>query len=108
VIALPAPGDIWTIRYRYGRCYDIRPCVVLTEPLAGKVTVALMSSQTALYNPGAHFPLDPSDPDFPPTGLDRFSYVAGDEIHEVRVTELRKCIGRLQGALAKAFGEWIG
>ena len=103
----PAPRDIYTVCYRYGRSYDMRPCVILTAQLHNKVTVCLISSQRDLYNPALHFFLDESHPDFLATGLDRSSFVAGDQIHEIRVVELRTRLGRLEGGLARAFDEWI-
>ncbi|MCY3023408.1 MAG: type II toxin-antitoxin system PemK/MazF family toxin [Planctomycetota bacterium] len=99
--------DVYTVRYRYGRSHDIRPCILLTAPLASKVTICLLSSQMALYRPVAHFLIEESYPDFPATGLDRSSFAAGDEIHEIRVEELRKRLGRLEGELARAFEAWI-
>ncbi len=54
-----------------------------------------------------HFLIDESHPGFEETGLDRRSYVAGDEIHDVNLADLKRRRGALKGELAAAFERWI-
>jgi len=54
-----------------------------------------------------HFLIDKSHADFRETGLDRTSFVAGDQIHEVELGDLKWKRGTLKGGLAAAFKRWI-
>jgi len=108
VMAAPKPLDVYLVKIQWNTSRDERPCVVLSEPANGFVCVALVSAARDLINPAFHFLIDATHPDFPLTGLDRASFVAGDELRDVRIEDLGQFLGRLEGDLARAFEEWIG
>ena len=54
-----------------------------------------------------HFLIEESHTDFKETGLDRTSFVAGDQIHDVKLGDLKWKRGALKGRLAVAFKRWI-
>lgn len=105
---LPRPLEVYQIRARYRNSWDPRPCVVLDPPLGDTVSVALVSGAMDLYDSTVHFLIEQDHPDFPATGLQRTSYVAGDMIVEAEIGSLLRKRGQLEGELGAAFRKWIG
>lgn len=103
----PALWEIFSARARWENCQDWRPCVIVSLPAGGKVTIAPISA-SGLFNPMIHFRIPSEHENFRATGLDRASYVAGDELQEFLVAELGRKYGRMEGRLKKEFIDWIG
>lgn len=104
----PKAFDVYTVKFVFRRSTDPRPCVLLNDPLNGRVTVAPISSADELFKPALHFRIDEKHEDFPATGLIKPSYVLGDEIREIDVSDLRRHAGEFQKGLLRSFVEWIG
>ncbi|MCY3017747.1 MAG: type II toxin-antitoxin system PemK/MazF family toxin [Planctomycetota bacterium] len=104
---MTAPLEIHLARLRVRRCQDLRPCVVVAVLPANRVLVAPISSSD-LYRPPQDFMLDSASSEFGDTGLDRSSFVLGDEWAEIDAGRLEDYLGRLTGDLAQAFLEWLG
>ncbi len=104
---IPEPLEIYQARARWGHSTDPRPCIVLDPPVGDTVTVALISSEMDLYSPSMHFRMDKEHPDFAASGLNKTCYVAGDMIREIKIANLLRRRGRLEGELAAAFRRWI-
>ena len=86
----------------------MRPCMVISSEIQGKLEIVPLSSALDLYRPGLHFLVRKDDPDFPATGLLRTSFIAGDQIREVEAARLVRRAGRLEGNLAGQFELWMG
>ena len=104
----PRPYEVFLIRATFGFSTDPRPCVILEEPQANLVKVALISSALDLHKPHLDFLIEESDWDFPATGLKRTSFVSGATFDEHSVSDLIKWLGRLEGSLKTRFVEWFG
>lgn len=104
----PQPKEIYHVRLPYRHSNDIRPAIVIEHPSGGQVAVVPLSSQMDLYEgPGMHFRIDPTHPDFAATGLNKECFANGHEIVVVKVDDLQRKRGILQGQLAKDFDRWI-
>ena len=104
----PQPLEIYQLGpIRWRDCEDARPCVILDPPRRNRVTVALISGSDLYQGPPTHVLIEESHTDFKETGLDRTSFVAGDQIHEVKLGDLKRKRGALKGGLAAAFKRWI-
>jgi mRNA-degrading endonuclease toxin of MazEF toxin-antitoxin module len=102
-----APLEIFLARLRVRRCLDLRPCIVVALLPANRALIAPISASD-LYRADLDFPLDPDHPDFHATGLDRASFILGDEWAEIDTSRLSVYLGRLTGHLAEDFLEWLG
>lgn len=86
-----------------------RPCVIIRLLPANRVEVAAVSSSFDLYSFVTDFLIEISHPDFPATGLQKTSYIYGQQFYDIAATVLsKKCRGVLKGDLAKAFDKWLG
>jgi len=102
------PLDIVYAPVRLRLCTDARPCLVLYPPHLDRVIFACISGEPDLFDRNLHFRIEPTHPDFPATGLKRRSYVLCDELHEIRLADILKHLGRFDDRLAGEFKNWYG
>lgn len=100
--------DIFLARVQFEKCLDVRPCLIIYPPAGRSIKIVRLSSQMTLFDRGNHFRLDPSNPDFPGTGLRRESYICGDKVDTIASSQLRTKVGSLGGELRSEFVEWFG
>jgi hypothetical protein len=104
----PSQFDIFLARLRFGKCNDVRPCLVLYPPQNDTITVMAISSQETLFDFRSHLWIEPTHPDFRATALKRRSYFCGNEVDRILNSELGAKLGRLEGTLLAEFKDWYG
>ena len=103
-----SPLDVVLSRIRVGEVSNPRPCVVLEVDANDMVSLMPCSTSFDLYRHVQDFPIYEDDPDFAATGLSRSSYVIGEGVDQVHISQVRKRYGRLTGDLASGFRTWAG
>lgn len=104
----PQRHDIYLVRWRFRLSFDVRPCIILEKLSNHEFKIALISAQLDLARQNFDFSITADHPDFGATGLKKFSFVLGDQIHDVPLEALGKRLGLLQSDLKHEFEEWIG
>ena len=104
----PKLFELYMVCLQLGDCADDRPCIVISPPVGGRVTVAPISAALDLYNPANHFRIESDLVEFESSGLDRTSYVLGNELREIDCADLDVHLGELTGSQLKKFVDWIG
>jgi hypothetical protein len=109
----PRPYEIFLAKVRLRRSEDLRPWVVVQDPVPDPddptkllVTLAPVSSRLDLADSSRDFFVPSDDPDFGPTGLRRSSYVIGNLPVRVSVERLERKVGELRGDLLHRFQDW--
>jgi hypothetical protein len=89
----PKAFEIHTVEFVFRQSTDRRPCVLVADPIQGKVLVAPISSAIDLFSSTLHFRIEEGNKDFPATGLIKTSYVIGDQLREVELSDLKRRAG---------------
>lgn len=104
----PVRNYIYDAKIEFGEVTYARPCIVTSAVVSGFFSVVPLSSARDLYEGlPFHFIIEDTDSDFKATGLLRSSFAVGDEIAELKIADLIRKRGRLEGELLKRFLKWI-
>jgi hypothetical protein len=104
---MPQRFEVWLTRLDIGDSHDLRPCVILGPASHGLIRVVALSASLDLFREGLDFMVAAAHQDFHATGLRRSSYAIQGSTAQVEMGEFVKRWGRLEGALARAFEEWL-
>ena len=103
----PQLYDIFEAHLPFGKVSYPRPAVIVGIG-PNEFAVVAISSAFELYKGWpTHFRLEPSDPDFKATGLNRESFASSHPIRNIAIDKLIRKRGHLEGDLLARFKKWI-